>query len=83
MKISSQNTFSFKGHAAGRIKALYMQNAYLPAQIPIYNELRDIGKKHNFDVYIHNQDKLHCEKLDKETAENVIISFGLKIIKLS
>ena len=72
MKISPLQTQSFKGHSAGRIKALYMQNSNLPAQIPIYNELRTIGQKHNFDVFIHNQDEIqsgtmkytspkHCE----------------------
>ena len=72
MKISQLKAQSFKGHAAGRIKALYMQNSNLPAQIPIYNELRTIGQKHNFDVFIHNEDEFqsgpikytapkHCE----------------------
>ena len=58
MKINPVNTTSFQGHGAGRIKALYMQNANLPAQIPVYNELKRIGREHGFDVFIQNQDKL-------------------------
>lgn len=72
MNILPINNQIFKGQGAGKIKALYMQNSNLPAQIPIYNELRNIGQKHNFDVYIHNQDEIqsgpikytstkHCE----------------------
>lgn len=69
MKISPIKTQSFKGHGAGKIKALYMQNAFLPAQIPVYNELRQIGKAHNFDVFIHNQDTLHSERMNKDSDE--------------
>ncbi len=69
MKIQPQQSLSFKGHSAGKIKALYMQNSHLPAQIPVYNELRQIGKVHNFDVFIHNQDTLHSERMDKSSSE--------------
>lgn len=58
MKISSIEKYSFSGHGAGRIKALYMQNPNLPIQIPVYNELKSIGQAHNFDVFIHGQDEL-------------------------
>ena len=58
MKLLQTNNLNFNGHGAGRIKALYMQNAYYPAQIPVYNELKRIGKAHNFDVFIHNKDSL-------------------------
>jgi len=44
MKISPLNNQYFKGHAAGRIKALYMQNPGNQSQLAIYNQMREIGK---------------------------------------
>ncbi len=61
MKITPLNVYknqNFLGHGAGKIKALYMQNPNLPAQIPVYSELRNIGKAHNFDVYIQGSDEI-------------------------
>ena len=61
MKISPlkiNRNYNFKGHGAGKIKALYMQNAEFYPQLFIYNELRNIGQKHNFDVFIHTDDVL-------------------------
>ena len=70
MKIDFHHIQSFKGHSAGKIKALYMQNASLPAQILLYDELREIGKRHNFDVFIHNNDRLYNEEMNDTADED-------------
>lgn len=59
MKIAPIQNQIFKGHAAGPIKALYMQNATYPAQACVFNELQIIGRRHNFDVFIQNQDRVY------------------------
>jgi len=70
MKISQIQNQIFKGHGAGRIKALYMQNPNIPSQIPIYRELRTIGQKHGFDVFIHGDDELFCQDLKYPTPKH-------------
>ena len=62
MKITPfKNTF--KGHGAGKIKALYMQNANLPSQIAVYDELKSIGYKHNFDVFIQSKEGILSQEM--------------------
>ena len=58
MKISPLNNQYFKGHAAGRIKALYMQNPGNKRQLNIYNQMRKIGQSEGFDVFMHNGSEL-------------------------
>lgn len=71
MKLNFPQIQNFSGHAAGKIKALYMQNACTSRQLPIYNELRKIGQKEGFDVFIHGSREL----IDKELTENEKYSF--------
>lgn len=68
MKISSINNQYFKGHAAGQIKALYMQNPGNNRQLKIYNQMRKIGIAEGFDVFMHNG----CELLNMPLNESDI-----------
>lgn len=65
MKLNFPQIQNFSGHAAGKIKALYMQNACTNSQLPIYNEMRRIGQKEGFDVFIHGDRNLINEELTK------------------
>ncbi len=75
MKISPLNNQYFKGHAAGRIKALYMQNPGNQSQLAIYNQMREIGKAEGFDVFMHNGDSLLSKPLNKDDIK--INSWGV------
>ena len=67
--IPSIKNINFYGHAAGKIKALYMQNASHPSQILVYNELRKIGQEYNFDVFLHHQNHIFNNELIKTSYE--------------
>lgn len=67
--IPSIKNINFHGHAAGKIKALYMQNASHPSQILVYNELRKIGQEYNFDVFLHHQNHIFNNELIKTSYE--------------
>lgn len=66
MKISSIKSPSFKGHGAGKIKSLYMQNLAYPSQVNIYNQMRAIGRKEGFDVFMHQGNELINEDIKEE-----------------
>lgn len=63
MKITPIKNLSFKGHDAGKIKALYMQNPNFPTQVKIYNQMREIGEQEGFDVFMHDNQSIKNEKL--------------------
>ena len=63
MNISPINIQTFKGHGAGKIKTLYMQNGTQEPLINIYNQMRMIGEKEGFKVYMHDRDELKNEWL--------------------
>ncbi|MBR5304210.1 MAG: hypothetical protein IKU37_05225 [Candidatus Gastranaerophilales bacterium] len=63
MNISFLKCHNFTGHAAGRIKALYMQNTGNSSQLNLYNQVRQIGIKEGFDVIMHAKDGLKNENL--------------------
>ena len=65
MKINFLNQ-NFKGHAAGRIKALYMTNPGSKSQLNIYNQMREIGQKEGFTVFIHDGDSFVDKKLTSD-----------------
>ncbi len=64
MRISPIKNLTFKGHQAGKIKSLYMQNSNFQSQVGVYNQMREIGKQEGFDVFIHDTRKIEKEKLD-------------------
>lgn len=49
---------NFKGYDATPIKNLYMQGVPYENTYGIFNELKKIGKKENFDVFIHTDGQL-------------------------
>ena len=63
MNVQINNSLIFKGHAAGRIKALYMQNPGNQRQLCIYNQMRQIGQAEGFDVFMHSGKTLKNEVL--------------------
>ena len=63
MKISNLSYMNFKGHAAGKIKALYMQNPANSTQVNVYNEMLHIAHKEGFDVFMNNGVELIDEKI--------------------
>lgn len=74
MKISLLNNQYFKGHAAGRIKNLYMQNPASESQVNIYNQLRQIGQQEGFGVIMHGDTFVKSDKLDKP---NKMLPWGI------
>lgn len=57
MKINF-SPIKFKGYDATPIKNLYMQGVPYENTYGIFNELKKIGKKENFDVFIHSEAKM-------------------------
>lgn len=64
MKITPIKCTNFKGYSAGRIKALYMQNPTNMHQVAIYEQLREIGEKEGFDVFMHDNRQVHKKPID-------------------
>ena len=64
MKINPMQYTNFKGYSAGKIKALYMQNPTSIHQVAIYEQLRAIGKKEGFDVFMHDNKDIHKNPID-------------------
>lgn len=67
MKISPVKNLDFKGHEAGKIKTLYMQNPNLGTQVNIYNQIKTIGEQEGFDVFIHDNQRIEKEKLSEKS----------------
>ncbi len=65
MKLSPIEKLNFKGHEAGKIKTLYMQNPNLRPQVNIYNQMKTIGEKEGFDVFIHDNQRIEKNKLSE------------------
>lgn len=59
-----KNKFSFKGHSAASLKALYLQSStsnfrFYGKVLEAATELSSIGKKEGFDVFIHSNGVLY------------------------
>ena len=92
MNIQTINLLNFKGHAAGKIKALYMQNPGNQRQISVYNQMREIAQK-IYDACYQGQMMSAQNGLTKESStiwrmktENEIVCayfavlYGIKIL---
>ncbi len=71
MKLSPIQNFSFKGYGAGKIKALYLQNTNHLSQINIYNKLREIGEREDFDVFIHSKGEIKKENINSPDKKRI------------
>lgn len=82
MKINF-SPIKFKGYDAAPIRNLYMQGVPYENTYGIFNELKKIGKKENFDVFIHSDSQMHksLKNVGMEEYEEDIWSQDNKILR--
>ena len=73
MRIQSVKNIIFNGYGAQKINALFMQNAQ-ESQRFVFDELRHIGKKEDFDVFLHSKDALFFDvkEIEKKQKDGII-----------